>query len=146
MKKQKSYLLEIESRTDNLERARLFVAGIARRFRFNEEDVAKIELAVDEACTNIMKHAYKFNPARSIKILVTLENSQSEKQRLVVNIRDTGMSFNPKEYHGPDMNEYFKKYRVGGLRIMIMKKLMDEVRYNIQPGKPNEVTLVKYLS
>jgi serine/threonine-protein kinase RsbW len=46
----------ILSRTDHLLEVREFVSEAARQFGFSEEDVANIVLAVDEACTNIIKH------------------------------------------------------------------------------------------
>lgn len=144
-KKQKSFHLAINSRTDNLNRARNFVADVARQFGFSDEDIGKIQLAVDEACTNIIKHAYKGNPERSIEIDITISNTLRERPKFVIQIQDTGAAFNRESYHGPDMTEYFKKYRVGGLGILLMNKLMDEVSYNTNPGKPNQVMLVKYL-
>jgi serine/threonine-protein kinase RsbW len=137
--------MTVESRTENLEYARRFVADLARDAGFGSEDVSKIELAVDEACTNIIKHAYKYDPTRSISISVTLSPANAERPKFVVLIQDSGMSFDASRYHDPDMREYFRRYRVGGLGIMLMKKLMDEVVYTIEPGRPNEVTLVKYL-
>ncbi len=141
----RTHRLTVESRTENLEHARRFVGDLARAAGFSPEDVSKIELAVDEACTNIIKHAYKYDPSRSISVVVTVSRRNAARPKFTVLIRDTGMSFDASRYHDPDMAEYFRKYRVGGLGIMLMKKLMDEVVYTVEPGRPNEVILVKYL-
>ncbi len=131
--------IHIESRTDRLIAVREFVSDAARQFGFSDEDVSKIALAVDEACTNIIKHAYKYDPNRSITITV-----QGEKTAFQVIITDTGTQFNPESVHAPDMREYMQHYRRGGLGIYLMKSLMDKIEYHMEPGKPNEVRLTKY--
>ena len=66
-------------------------------------------------------------------------------KKFSVIIKDKGKYFEPKEICPPDMREYLKQYKVGGLGIHLMKSLMDEIKYKIQPGVQNEVKLVKYL-
>ncbi len=131
--------IHIESRTDRLIAVREFVSDAARQFGFNDEDVSKIALAVDEACTNIIKHAYRYDPNRNITITIHGENTAFQ-----VVITDTGLQFHPESIHSPDMREYMKHYRKGGLGIYLMKSLMDKVEYHMEPGKPNEVRLTKY--
>jgi serine/threonine-protein kinase RsbW len=136
-----SQTIHIESRTDRLITVREFVSEAARDFGFSDEDVSKIALAVDEACTNIIKHGYKYDPTKNITIII-----QRGKGTFRVVIRDSGMQFNPDDVHSPDMKEYMKHYRRGGLGIYLMKSLMDKVEYSIAPGKTNEVRLTKFLS
>jgi serine/threonine-protein kinase RsbW len=137
----KKQRLEIESRTEQLISVREFVSAAAQRFGFNDEEVSKIALAVDEACTNVIKHAYKFDATKKITIIIGQSNGAFE-----VSIIDTGRTFNPNEVHPPDMKEYLTHYRRGGLGIHLMKSLMDKVEYHIDPGKKNEVRLVKFIS
>ena len=136
-----SETIHIESRTDRLIAVREFVSEAARTFGFADEEVSKIALAVDEACTNIIKHAYKFDPTRDIAITISRDNGEFQ-----VIIRDNGFQFNPSEIHSPDMREYMKNYRRGGLGIFLMKSLMDNVEYHMEPGKLNEVRLTKRLA
>lgn len=136
----RSRTLHIESRTERLIAVRDFVSEEARAFGFTDEDVSRIALAVDEACTNIIKHAYSFDPNRNISVRVKSRNGTFE-----VTIRDTGSGFNPSLVHAPDMRDYFSHYRKGGLGVYLMKSLMDKVEYEIHPGKRNEVRLTKYL-
>ncbi len=123
---------------------RTFVSDAARRFGFSESEVGKIELAIDEACTNIIKHAYKFNPDGIIEIRVSTQNDNAAP-KFIVEIFDSGISFDSSRYTAPDMKEYFKKLRHGGLGIVLMKKLMDEVEYGRIGGERNSIRLVKYL-
>ncbi len=132
--------LNIESKTERLIAVREFVSTAARDFGFRDEDVSKIALAVDEACTNIIKHAYKFDPAKSITITVRGRNGTFE-----VVIQDFGREFDPAKVPTPDMKEYLSHFRRGGLGVYLMKSLMDRVEYAIVPGKKNEVRLIKKL-
>ncbi len=132
--------IHIESRTDRLIAVREFVSDAARQFGFSDEDVSKIALAVDEACTNVIKHAYKYDPTKEITVTI-----RSDSDTFQVIIQDTGVQFDPSRVQSPDMREYMKNYRRGGLGMHLMKSLMDSVEYNIEPGKTNEVRLTKHL-
>ena len=102
------------------------------------------KLSIDEAATNIIKHAYKYNPDGIIEIRVsTLKEDGHTK--FIVDIFDSGISFDSTRYSAPDMKEYFKKLRHGGLGIVLMKKLMDEVDYGHLTENQNTIRLVKYL-
>jgi serine/threonine-protein kinase RsbW len=133
--------ITIESRTDRLVAVREFVSHAAREFGFSDEEVSKIALAVDEACTNVIKHAYKLDPSQKISILISGANG-----RFDIVVRDHGVHFNPGEIQSPDMKEYLSHYRRGGLGVYLMKSLMDDVEYRIGPGENNEVRLTKYLA
>jgi serine/threonine-protein kinase RsbW len=133
--------IHIESRTERLIAVREFVSDAARAFGFTDEEVSKIALAVDEACTNVIKHAYRFDPSQTIQVSVKTDDGTFQ-----IAIRDTGVQFNPTEVRPPDMKEYFSHYRRGGLGVYLMKSLMDKVEYDIAPGKMNEVRLTKYLA
>jgi len=132
--------LNIESRTDRLVDAREFVSAAAQELGFGDDDIGKIALAVDEACTNVIKHAYHFDGQQYLTITV-----EAGKNSIEIRITDSGERFDPRELPAPDMKEYLKKFRKGGLGVYLMKKLMDEVEYQLLPGKKNEVRLVKYL-
>jgi len=135
----KDQVLKIESKTDRLIDVREFVSAAARECGFDDENVSKIALAIDEACTNVIKHAYNFDPNREISISVRRGNKKFE-----VKIADSGKQFDPSGVSSPDMKEYLSHYRRGGLGIFLMKSLMDKVEYTISPGR-NQVRLIKYL-
>jgi serine/threonine-protein kinase RsbW len=131
---------KVLSRTDHLLEVREFVSDAARQFGFHEEDVANIVLAVDEACTNIIKHSYQYAPDKEIEIAITRNNGTFE-----VKIKDHGKSFNPGSLRAPDLKRNLSEHRRGGLGVYLMRKLMDKVEYSFEPGETNEVSLVKYL-
>jgi serine/threonine-protein kinase RsbW len=135
----KERTLTIESRTERLIAVREFISGAAREFGFGDEDISKIALAVDEACTNIIKHAYKYDPNQMIAVSVSARNGAFE-----VAIRDSGRDFHPEKISTPDMKEYLEHYRRGGLGVYLMRSLMDKVEYDIRPGVANIVRLTKF--
>ena len=139
VKNTKNYWLRIPSQTDNLELIRTFVAGVARKVGFGDDDVNKIELSVDEACTNVIEHAYHRDERQNIDIAI-----QIDYKKFTVVVTDRGNTFNFKDIRLPDMDSYLAELRVGGLGIYLIKSLMDEVEYLSEPGKKNEVRMVKY--
>jgi serine/threonine-protein kinase RsbW len=130
----------ILSRTDNLLEVRDFVGEAARSFGFSEEEAANIILAVDEACTNIIKHAYQYATDKEIEVTI-----RQSKDSFEIRIFDNGKSFDPSTIRQPDLKEHIGHRRRGGLGVYLMKKLMDKVEYNFHGGKRNEVRLTKYL-
>ena len=134
------YKLKIPSETDNLEIIREFVGKVASKVGFSEDELNKIELAVDEACANVIKHAYaREQKNKPIDIAV-----QIDFQKLTILVTDRGKGLDKSKLKLPDMREYLAEMRVGGLGIYLMKTLMDEVDFEIKPGEKNQVKMVKY--
>lgn len=133
--------LVVKSRTDNLSAIREFISAMAKQAGFDDATVEKIALSVDEACTNIIKHAYKNSPEGDIII-----KAKSANYKFIIEIVDYGSVFDPQLIPEPDIRKYYKEKKVGGLGMFLMKKLMDEVHYTRTAGKENRVALVKYLN
>ncbi len=132
--------LIVKSSTNNLSRIREFIRDAAKQCGFDTKTIGKITLAVDEACTNVIKHAYKYSPEGDISIKVKFADS-----KLSITIKDIGLHFDPTLVPEPNIKEYYKQKRIGGLGVFLMKKLMDEVTYTINKSS-NQVVLVKYLN
>jgi len=135
------FRIRFPSKTDNLEMIREFVNKLAQKGGFNEEISDQIALAVDEACTNVIKHAHKYDARRMIDVSVQMDNEKIE-----IIITDKGKGFDPSDLPKPDLKRYIHEAKMGGLGIHLMRTLMDEVKYNFNPGSRNQVSLVKYLS
>jgi serine/threonine-protein kinase RsbW len=138
--KDRKMKLSVPSRTEELLVVRKFISDAAKSFGFSDGEVGEIALAVDEACTNIIKHAYNYATDGEINVVIYMHHPEFE-----VLIQDNGKNFNPELVSLPDMKEYLTHYKRGGLGMYLMKKLMDKVEYRIQPHR-NIVRLVKYLS
>ncbi len=133
--------LIVKSRTENLSKIREFVSSNASEAGFSKDEIDNIILAVDEACTNVIKHAYKYSPDEEILIEI-----KYNKSAFTVTIEDKGISFDPNLIPSPDLQKYHREHRVGGLGMYLMKTLMDEVKYISVPGKYNRVLLTKKIT
>ncbi len=130
----------IKSRTEDLHELRQFIGAAAREYGFPNDEASKIVLAVDEACTNVIQHAYQGDPDKEIRVSI-----RTGKGAFEVVIEDKGRSFNPLAITTPDLKQHLRQHRRGGLGVHLMKTLMDEVEYSLTPGKKNVVRLTKYL-
>lgn len=133
--------ITVKSRTENLSEIRDFVKRTAEASGMIQDNIDKIMLAVDEACTNIIKHAYKSFPDGEINITISYSG-----KKFTVKIKDFGNSFEATSIPEPDLQKYYHEKRVGGLGMYLMKTLMDEVKYISVPGKYNEVLLSKNIN
>jgi serine/threonine-protein kinase RsbW len=134
------YKLNIPSITENLQMIREFVLKIAAKTGFNEETQEQIALAVDEACTNVIKHAHHHDARRLMDIQI-----QTDVNKMKIIITDKGRGFDITKLKDPDVEKFIKESRHGGLGIYLIKTLMDEVDYEFKPGVKNQVQLTKYL-
>ena len=136
--KNKAGELRVKSKTENLSEIRDFVSTNALAAGMPAATIDNIILAVDEACTNIIKHAYKLSPQGEIIIKIDYD-----EEKFTVTIIDYGKSFEPDRVPQPDLQKYYREHRVGGLGMYLMKSLMDDVEYISIPGEYNQVLLSK---
>ena len=127
----------VAASTDNLKEVRELIEQVCEKYGVDKKTIYEITLAVDEACTNIIKHAYHNSPDKKIDIQLTV----SEKQ-FKIKFTDTGEHFDPRNIPEPDIRESQKLKKGGGLGIYLMKKIMDEVKYTVK-NSGNELTLIK---
>lgn len=106
---------------------------------FDNRSVEQIKVAVDEACTNVIKHAYRENETCMLDVSIIIYSD-----RCTICIRDEGHAFEPQTYNEPDIFELAKRRQAGGFGVHIMRRLMDHVEYSSE-GKVNEVRLTKYI-
>jgi serine/threonine-protein kinase RsbW len=140
MKMKKKFSLKIASATENLEIIRDFIIRIALKGGFDQDTSEQIALAVDEACTNVIKHAHNFDSRRMIDISVLLEDD-----KIKITVCDKGKGFDVTKLDKPDLSKYIHESRKGGLGIHLMKTIMDSVEYNFNSGAKNQVILTKLL-
>lgn len=133
----------VESSNSELVRIRSFIVEKATKYGFSDELSQKIALAVDEACSNLIKHAYKLDPTKKIWINLLFENDE-----FIIRIQDEGNPFNPLQVPQPDMSSYFKSFQRGGLGIQIMRLVMDKINYfpSIDNNSKNILELRKVLN
>lgn len=121
-----------------LDEIREFVGGIARQGGFSDKDVYNIQLATDEAASNMIEHSYENIPDGVIDLSCGMEGDQI---RIV--LIDYGEPFDPSAIPLPDLKADLSDRKIGGLGIFLMRKLMDEVHYEPKPDKSNVLTMIK---
>ena len=95
-------------------------------------------MAVDEACCNIIEHAYGGEGRGDVECSCRVND-----EGLTVTLRDRGRPFDPSGVPEPDLQADLEDRDVGGLGLYFMRKLMDEVRFEFTPGAGNALTMVK---
>ena len=130
-------IIKVSATTDHLAEIRTFVREHVMGLGFNDTDENNIVLAVDEACSNLIQHAYHNNPDKqihiSIEILPTIVR---------VEISDTSAPFDPASADLPDMRRYFIERRHHGLGILLMTRVMDDIQYRPSVSEMGQNTLV----
>lgn len=132
-----TYSITVQASTKHLAEVRDFVAKHASEFGFKKQDVADIRLAVDEAYTNIIKHAYNNDEHKSVDIELGYNSS-----KFWISLLDTGNAFDPKSYSKPDVRRKIREKKRGGVGVYLIKKLMDSVEYHSE-GSVNEIRMFK---
>lgn len=125
-----TYHKAIKAATSKLADIRKFVAKHAHEHGFDEKQVSDIQLAVDEACTNIIKHAYQFDQTKNFTIELEFDGNQ-----LSITLTDHGAGFDPNRYQKPDLKKQIEKKKRGGMGIFLIKNLMDDVSYSSKSDK-----------
>ena len=140
-------LLKTPGHVSYLAYIRSIVGDLARKIGFDEQEAAKIEMAVDEACSNVVKHAYSpdkewcwqhCDPEIRLDI-------RREDARLVIEINDHGQRFDFANYRPADIEDRLREMKSGGYGILIMRNFMDEVEYSSNDQTGNTLRMVKYL-
>lgn len=125
---------------DYLDEIREFVGQAARQVGFSDKEIYAIQLAADEASSNIIEHAYAGITGGKLEIdITTTDNS------LKIVMRDRGKSFNPASVPEPNVKADLSDRKIGGLGMYLMRKLMDEVSYDSTPENGNILTMIKRL-
>ena len=130
MDKAATYRKKVNASTQNLSTIREFVSKHAEDQGFSSQKVADIQLAVDEAYTNIIKHAYKNDSNKEVIISLEFDND-----KMVVTLTDHGIGFDIEKYKKPDLKRQIEKKKRGGMGVYLIRRLMDEVTYNVKNNK-----------
>jgi serine/threonine-protein kinase RsbW len=117
-----------------------FVGNFAREVGFPEDVIYPITLAVDEACSNIIEHAYGSEQEGCIDCTCSFAESI-----LAIALRDDGKAFSPDEIPHPDIKAPLKHRKAHGLGYYFIQHIMDEVSYTPNAGNGNLLILRKQL-
>lgn len=133
--------LTVPGRYDKIKNICDFVSEGAREAGFGDDGIFQVQLACDEACTNIIEHTYGGEGDGEITVTWKVGN-----EHFTVIIKDHGDRFDPTEIPPPPVPPELKEehdLQVGGLGVFFMRKLMDRVAFAYEEGAGNILTMSK---
>lgn len=131
--------LALPGRFDSLPAIQDFVTRAALAAQLDERAVYAVQLALDEAFSNIIAHAY----GRETDELIECAYRISESGLTLV-LRDHGRPFDPATVPDPDLDQGLEDRNTGGLGVYFVRQLMDRVHFQSDSKAGNTLTLVKY--
>lgn len=130
--------LRVTSRLENLRTISDFVASVAKQFGLDEDQAFAVQMAVDEACANVIEHAYGGRPDGTIDITCKLQDDE-----MIVKVQDHGKPFDPCSVLPLDLEAPLDEQEGRCLGLYLMFKLMDSVQFDFDAIKGNTLTMVK---
>ncbi len=128
--------LTVTSHPECLKQIRSLMTDVSGSLKLGQKETADIILAVDEACSNIMRHGYHNDTSRQIHLTI-----RREKDELIIQVVDDGECFDISEAKARNPEDVHP----GGLGIYIIKQVMDRVEYDKTDTGHNKTRLIKKL-
>ena len=116
-----------------------FMTQVGHDLDLDDRTIYDLQLAIDEACSNVVKHGYD---GQGGEIEITIAR---DKDSVRVTIRDWGRSFDPQAIPAPDVTASLEERRLGGLGLFLIHQVMDEVHFRFDPERGNLLTMEKQL-
>lgn len=134
--------LKINSETKNLQKVRNFIRTNSIEFGFDDKGADELVIAVDEACTNIIKHGLNYDSNEELEIRV-----YKDFDYVAIDITDSSPSFDLREFENIELESHLNTYQNNGLGIFMIKSYVDLIEYKkYENGSVrNTLTLKKYL-
>src|SRR5687767_12850036 len=129
--------LRVPARLDSIRPVIALTSDLARKARLSERAIYQCRLALDEACMNIIEHAYANNPDGEIEVVI-----ETGRGRCAIQLTDFGESYHPGSVPEPEVGSPIEEVQPGGLGLFLMRKVMDEVRY-IPGPRSNCLVMIK---
>jgi serine/threonine-protein kinase RsbW len=123
-------VLRVPSRTEFLATVRDVTRHLAQAAGFDAAHADQLALAVDEASTNVIEHAYRGASDRTIELRFDDRNDV-----LRVEVVDDGEAVNPRSVPEVDLRRYASERRTGGLGMHLMGRIMDSVTFRRSAGR-----------
>jgi serine/threonine-protein kinase RsbW len=127
-------ILKVKSHPRYLSLIRDVTARFCMTCDLDEETCGQIKLAVDEACSNVIKYAYNGDTSKEIVV----KYNSSQKQISII-IEDSGEKADPEKIRGRDLDDV----RPGGLGMHFIRRVFDRVEFDAKKVKGNRLLLIK---
>ena len=129
--------LNLACQTSSLSELRSFLQQNLAAYTLSEVERHQVTLAVEEVCANLIIHSHGCNPKDKIQLEIKDSN-----EKVIFEIIDEGIAFNLLEYEAPQIKQVVEEKRKGGLGILLVKRIMDEIEFESKNGK-NICRLIK---
>lgn len=139
--KQSAVVLSLPAETAYLGVAEQCTRAVATLFGFDEPSIGKIELAVEEAVSNVIEHAYRAEAGKTFDLIF-----ERVPLGLQVRIKEKGIPFDPRLVASYDPAQIGSEETPTGLGLYLMNSVMDEVSFHNLGLEGKETHLVKYRS
>jgi serine/threonine-protein kinase RsbW len=130
--------LRISAELAQLATIREFVAQTGRDLGLDQRTIQELQLAVDEASTNVIRHAYG-GKGGEIEISVELDEGIVR-----LTIRDWGIPFDPMAVPVPDVSAPLEQRKLGGLGLFLIHRVMDGVHFAFDAEQGNTLSMEKW--
>ncbi len=135
---QQTFKLSVPSDRQNLSMIRDFVERAAKRSTLPEQDLDRLKLAVDEACANVIEHAYGDDTTQELTIRISFDPTQ-----VAVEVVDSGHSYDPTTHTSETIEDLAKFRKDGGMGIRLMRMATDELTWSLDDEGHNRLRLLK---
>jgi anti-sigma regulatory factor (Ser/Thr protein kinase) len=135
-------LLKINSETKNLLKVRNFVKHNSINYGFDDKSADELVIAVDEACTNIIKHGLNYDSKEELEIKI-----YKDFDYLAIDITDNAPSFDLRDFESIELESHINSYKKNGLGIYMIRSYVDSIEYKKYENGTikNILTLKKHL-
>ncbi len=127
------------ARFENLARICEFVTTVAREAGFDEADTYCVELATNEACTNIIDYAYGDGTEGKIECSI-----EADEKGITIVLRDWGKPFDASAVPEKNFDVPLEELGSQGAGLRLMRGAADEVEFEPLPGEGNRLTIKKF--
>lgn len=123
-------IIEFKNQLEEVTRVASFIEELGEELHLSLPVLNAIQLAIEEAVVNVINYSYA--PGQMAVSTLKVSSNGSE---LLFTLTDSGQPFDPLSKEDPDLTASVQDRPVGGLGILLVKKLMDEVTYKFENGK-----------
>lgn len=132
--------ITVDATIDNVKTITDFVDERLEEMNCPVKAQMQIDIVIDELCSNVARYAYS---DRTGKVTVSVD-TVDKPMKVWLTFTDEGVPYDPLAKEDPDITLSAEERKLGGLGIYMVKKMMDEFRYEYKDGK-NIVTVCKVI-
>ncbi len=135
--RQQQVIVRVPARYESVRALTALLGRFMQSARLGEQEAFACRLALDEACVNIIEHAYANDPGGEIEMLI-----KAAPGHCTIRLTDYGHSYDPATLPPPQIGSNLESVRPGGLGLFLMQQVMDEVTYTAGPDG-NSLSMTK---